>query len=116
MHLLGVLIRAERFVRPMTPCFLETVEPAACLDDGEAWKYLMPLDTFLRTQLNVSPTTQFGREAQQSCGRLSKSRLPSSRYQTYLRSIRAKTMSLLRQRRLIYDDVEHINEYIKSHL
>jgi hypothetical protein len=39
-----------------------------------------------------------------------------SRYQTYLRPIRAKTMSLLRQRRLVYDDVERINEYIKSHL
>jgi len=39
-----------------------------------------------------------------------------TRYQTYLRPIRAKTMSLLRQRRLIFDDVERINEYIKSHL
>jgi TRAP transporter TAXI family solute receptor len=39
-----------------------------------------------------------------------------TRYQTYLRPIRAKTMSLLRQRRLVYDDVERINEYIKSHL
>jgi TRAP-type uncharacterized transport system substrate-binding protein len=33
-----------------------------------------------------------------------------------LRPIRAKTMSLLRQRRLVYDDVERINEYIESHL
>lgn len=39
-----------------------------------------------------------------------------ARYQTYLRPIRAKTMTLLRQRRLVYDDVERINEYIKSHL
>jgi TRAP transporter TAXI family solute receptor len=39
-----------------------------------------------------------------------------TRYQRYLRPIRAKTMSLLRQRRLNYDDVERINEYIKSHL
>ena len=39
-----------------------------------------------------------------------------TRYQSYLRPIRAKTMSLLRQRRLIYDDVERINEYMKSHL
>lgn len=39
-----------------------------------------------------------------------------TRYQTNLRPIRAKTMSLLRQRRLVYDDVERINEYIKSHL
>jgi len=39
-----------------------------------------------------------------------------TRYQTYLRPIRAKTMLLLRQRRLVYDDVERINEYMKSHL
>lgn len=38
------------------------------------------------------------------------------RYQYYLRPIRAKAMILLRQRRLIYDDVERINEYMKSHL
>jgi hypothetical protein len=39
-----------------------------------------------------------------------------TRYQRYLRPIRAKTMLLLRQRRLVYDDVERINEYMKSHL
>ena len=39
-----------------------------------------------------------------------------ARYQHYLRPIRAKTMLLLRQRRLVYDDVERINEYMKSHL
>ena len=39
-----------------------------------------------------------------------------ARYQTYLRPIRAKAMLLLRQRRLVYDDVERINEYMKSHL
>lgn len=39
-----------------------------------------------------------------------------TRYEMYLRPIRAKTMLLLRQRRLVYDDVERINEYMKSHL
>ncbi len=39
-----------------------------------------------------------------------------ARYQKFLRPIRAKAMLLLRQRRLVYDDVERINEYMKSHL
>jgi TRAP transporter TAXI family solute receptor len=39
-----------------------------------------------------------------------------TRYQLYLRPIRAKMMQLLRRRRIAYDDVERINEYMKSHL
>lgn len=38
------------------------------------------------------------------------------RYQLYLYPIRAKMMQLLRRRRIAYDDVERINEYMKSHL
>lgn len=38
------------------------------------------------------------------------------RYQRYLYPIRAKMMQLLRRRRIAYDDVERINEYMKSHL
>lgn len=54
-------------------------------------------------------------QAARAAGMVDRERNPT-RYQRYLRPIRAKTMVLLRRRRLIYDDVERINEYMKSYL
>src|SRR5262249_25486170 len=77
IQLLGLLVRAERFRRPMASSFLEAVQLTGCLNDDEACEYVMSLDTLLGPQRQVGPPPEFRRESQQPVRGLCKSGLPS---------------------------------------